>query len=644
MTRNIILSNGELTVGLNGFGLVQELFYPDVSAGNHVGNRSIHHKIGVYCEGAIHWLDDGTWQIRQDYLPGQLISKTTATSSWLSLRLNIQDYVDSEINVLVRNIHVVNLSKRQRLIKLFMHQTFNINDNSASLDTAQYLPAGGLKGLSQQLIVHYHSDKTFAIFGESCDDNHGFTEYSIGHYGKYDGVYMNGVWCDAADGILAQNPVEQGNTDSIIDFTLSLAPHDSSYINYYLLASDSLTSAGKAAGKVLREGYDIRIKKTTEYWSNWLRPATTALSAGLSQSDQLDVLSTIISSAPSIGDNGAVVSSYLAGNSPQPVVRPITSALTALALHRLGLDIEVGRIYDFFADPLATTGYILPTYLTGGQAGPNQLAWLDDGGMAIKPIRLSDNATLLYALARSILLSIENGKQTPQEWKKRWQKIGRVLADFLCDNIDPASKLPRPTYQLWSDRPSTSSSDVIATYEALRLASQVADKLRDVDSAIKYRVVIDDISANVDELWNKRTGYFYAGIKRSGSSVTYDESITSDSFLWATISDLFDSETVEAAHQTLVDLHLANNGTYVRYIDDNERDGYSLEQIMALSLLIGHLRGEDTSGLIAACQKVLTSGGYRKSKYALMANNNILLRATYLLVHSTPRHAKERLV
>ena len=60
MTRNIILSNGELTVGLNGFGLVQELFYPDVSTGNHVGNRSIHHKIGVYCEGAIHWLDDGT--------------------------------------------------------------------------------------------------------------------------------------------------------------------------------------------------------------------------------------------------------------------------------------------------------------------------------------------------------------------------------------------------------------------------------------------------------------------------------------------------------------------------------------------------------------------------------------------------------
>ena len=129
----------------------------------------------------------------------------------------------------------------------------------------------------------------------------------------------------------------------------------------------------------------------------------------------------------------------------------------------------------------------MPTYLTGGQAGPNQLAWLDDGGVVIKPIRLSDNATLLYALARSILLSIENGKQTPQEWKKRWQKIGRALADFLCDNIDPASKLPRPTYQLWSDRPSTSSSDVIATYGALRLASQVADKLRDVDSAIKYR-------------------------------------------------------------------------------------------------------------------------------------------------------------
>ena len=40
---------------------------------------------------------------------------------------------------------------------------------------------------------------------------------------NYNNQFMAGVWCDAADGILAGNPHETGQTDSIIGFNLRLS-------------------------------------------------------------------------------------------------------------------------------------------------------------------------------------------------------------------------------------------------------------------------------------------------------------------------------------------------------------------------------------------------------------------------------------
>ena len=214
MARDIMLSNGDLTVGLDSYGQVATLRYPDHSSNNHVGSGALHHKIGVYSENAVHWLDDGAWKVKQAYYPGRLISRTIANNLWLDIRLEIQDYVDSELDILVRNIHVVNLSGRERRAKLFLHQSFVIDDNPNNVNTAQYLPADTVSGLSIPSITHYYGDKAFVISGQCCNRSDGFTEFSIGHFGKYGGSYMSGVWCDAADGTLASNTHEQGHTDS----------------------------------------------------------------------------------------------------------------------------------------------------------------------------------------------------------------------------------------------------------------------------------------------------------------------------------------------------------------------------------------------------------------------------------------------
>lgn len=503
MARDIMLSNGDLTVGLDSYGQVATLRYPDHSSNNHVGSGALHHKIGVYSENAVHWLDDGAWKVKQAYYPGRLISRTIANNLWLDIRLEIQDYVDSELDILVRNIHVVNLSGRERRAKLFLHQSFVIDDNPNNVNTAQYLPADTVSGLSIPSITHYYGDKAFVISGQCCNRSDGFTEFSIGHFGKYDGSYMSGVWCDAADGTLASNTHEQGHTDSIIGFDVTLQPHDSMYVNYYLSAANSTTSSARNLQKFLHEGIDARTKKTAAHWLEWLQPAMARIKDNVAPEHRYRIVDSLVSLRGNMGNNGAVLDSCpddIAKRDYTPLVYPTTAAIAATTLAQLGLDIDAARIYDFFVPIIARDNYLLPTYTATGAVGPNSYSyeWLDD--TTILPINIADSAHILLSLCRTLDV-VTTTRTIPAEWRKRWTKLGAPLANFLADYIDPVSKLPIASYHGSNSSPELLASDTRLVYAALMAAAHVSERVKDTDGVIKYQTVAEDIRENASELW-----------------------------------------------------------------------------------------------------------------------------------------------
>lgn len=503
MARDIMLSNGDLTVGLDSYGQVATLRYPDHSSNNHVGSGTLHHKIGVYSENAVHWLDDGAWKVKQAYYPGRLISRTIANNLWLDIRLEIQDYVDSELDILVRNIHVVNLSGRERHAKLFLHQSFVIDDNLHDVDTAQYLPTGIVNGLSVPAITHYHGDKAFVISGQCCDCPDGFIEFSIGHFGKYDGNYMSGVWCDAADGTLSGNTHEQGHTDSIIGFDITLQPHDSMYVNYYLSATNSTTSSARNLQKFLHEGIDARTKKTAAHWLEWLQPAMAQIKDAVAPEHRYQIVDSLVSLRGNMGNNGAVVDSRpgdMAKRNYAPLVHPTTAAIAATTLAQLGLDIDAARIYDFFVPIIARDNYLLPTYTTTGAVGPNSYSYEQLDDTTILPINIADSAHMLLSLCRTLDV-VTTTRTIPAEWRKRWTKLGAPLANFLADYIDPISKLPIASYHGGNSSPELLASDTRLVYAALMAAAHVSERVKDTDGVIKYQTVAEDIRENASELW-----------------------------------------------------------------------------------------------------------------------------------------------
>ncbi len=61
MARLAVLGNGALTVGLDEFGLVHDFYYPFVGQDNLTTARSQPHKIGIWVDGTLSWIDDGSY-------------------------------------------------------------------------------------------------------------------------------------------------------------------------------------------------------------------------------------------------------------------------------------------------------------------------------------------------------------------------------------------------------------------------------------------------------------------------------------------------------------------------------------------------------------------------------------------------------
>src|SRR5271170_3552042 len=101
MGRPVVLSNGQLFVGLDESGLVHDFYYPYVGLENLTNARSIQHKIGVWVDNEFSWTDDGSWYIKVDFETDAMVSDIQLKSDKLGVSLHLQDFVDTIHNALV---------------------------------------------------------------------------------------------------------------------------------------------------------------------------------------------------------------------------------------------------------------------------------------------------------------------------------------------------------------------------------------------------------------------------------------------------------------------------------------------------------------------------------------------------------------
>jgi GH15 family glucan-1,4-alpha-glucosidase len=563
MARPVVLSNGELHVGLNKYGLVHDFYYPYVGFENHAAGKALRHKVGVWVDGKVSWLDDeGQWSIEFNYIEHALIGHTIVKNESIGIMLEFDDFVDASMSAFLRNINVINLKNEKRDVRLFMHQAFVIGDSRSNTDTAQYLP-------DSNAILHYRGRRAFIVSG--THDDQPFDQYTVGLFGIEN---HEGTFRDADDGELSFGNVEHGRVDSTLRFKCELPGNGSTRVHYWVAAGKSTREALYVHKLILENGLSSHQDKTALWWETWLKPAID-ISKRISPSHQDTFLKSVMIVKSQIDNHGAVIASTDTtmlnySRDAYAYAWPRDGAYVLWPLIRMGYKDEAYRFFDFCKRGLHSGGYLMHKYRADGALGSSWHPYVHDGLIA-PPIQEDETALVLFVFAQFY-------QKNPEDklLKDFYESMIKPMADFLITYVDDMTGLPKPSYDLWEQTFLTSTYTTAVVHAALLAASDLASIANDQESAVKWRSSAEDIfTAAHKELFNKERSSFYRGINVKDNQIIKDPIIDLSSIFGSFMFGLFSPESDELVNAiaTAKELFGINKGALglPRYENDDYR-------------------------------------------------------------------------
>ncbi len=527
MARPIVLGNGELHVGINDYGLVHDFHFPHVGLENHTIGQGLRHKIGVWIAGEISWLDDGSWYLTFDYPHESLIGHTVARNDAKQVILEFDDAVDSELNVFMRSIHVVNTASEEREIRLFTHQAFVIGDSRGNTDTAQYLP-------DTDAIMHYRGRRVFLISGE-CE-NQLFDQHTVGLFG-IEG--HEGSWRDADDGELSGSSSEHGRVDSVLRFRMTIGAHSSSRVRYWIAAGTSMRAAIMAHKKLREATMDARFIATASWWHDWLRPTTKAsLRLPVRWRRQFVVSAMVLRSQ--MDNRGAIIASTDSAmlnynRDAYAYCWPRDGAYIVWPLMRLGYTDEVERFFDFCRRVLHPNGYLSHKYRSDGALGSSWHTYVH-GERVAPPIQTDETALVLFTFSQYY-----HQHKSEKLLTEYYSTFVKPMADFLTGYIDSDTNLPLPSYDLWEERFIVSTYTTSVTFASLLAAADLAEEFGDQDSAVAWRSAAEDMyQAAHGRFYNQDRKSLRKGLIPTDDGYEDDNSIDMSAIFGAFMFGLYD--------------------------------------------------------------------------------------------------------
>lgn len=527
MGRPLVLSNGNLHVGINNFGLVHDFYYPRVGLENHAAGQSLRHKVGIWADDDLSWLDGGDWEFQFAPMTDSLIGRTVAHNHRLGVSLEFDDFVASDDNVFFRNVHVINHKDAQREIRIFMHQAFAIGDSRSNTDTAQYLP-------DSNAILHYRGNRAFMVSGITAE-NFIFDQHSIGLFG-IEG--REGTYRDADDGELSNGNVEHGRVDSTLRFVLHVDPHGSSRLHYWIACGRSTREAINLHGHVVNYGLTEYEQRTHAWWHEWMSPARQ-IAETLPKNYQSAFLTSILIVKSHIDNGGAVVASTDStmlnqSRDAYAYCWPRDAALALWPLIRIGYHQEARRFFEFCKDALHPSGYLSHKYMADGSLGPSWHPYAH-GDMVAPPIQEDETAITLFVFAQLYFMQPDR-----KLLDDHFESLIKPMADFMAGYINEKTHLPLPSYELWEEKFIVSTYSVAVTQASLYAAAELADIVGASNDAVSWRTRAEDMQKAASErLVDPATGALVKGLIPSQDGYTQDTTIDVSSLAGAFIYGLF---------------------------------------------------------------------------------------------------------
>jgi GH15 family glucan-1,4-alpha-glucosidase len=562
MGRPVVLSNGQLFVGLDENGLVHDFYYPYVGLENLTNARSTQHKIGVWVDGNFKWTDDGSWEVRVDFEAEALISQIRLHSAELQVTLLLQDYVDRSSTSLIRHITVANEADHERNVRVFMHQVFQIS-RAGRADTAIYVP-------DANYILDYKGRYCLLIAGK-FEDGAQFDQYAVGNYGIEGKA---GTYLDAEDGELSGNAVEHGGVDSVIRFNKSIRGNDSIALDYWIIAASSQNDAQDIHVKFNGLDMEKHMAETRAYWTDWL----TKTGVSLPEFNKVELEKSVLIIKAHCDDRGSVLASgdssiFNFGRDYYCYCWPRDASMALWPLIRLGHYDEAKLFFDFARDTMHKDGYLMHKYQPDRAIGST---WhpLIHGKTQELAIQEDETASVIFIIGEYF----ESSKDITLV-ENIYQSFIVPCANFMCDFVDKETGLPHASYDLWEEKFLTSTYTVCAVIAALEAASKLARATEQPADSVKWQKAADGMRANLDKLYDSENNYFVKGfLLSSDGTLNYDNTLDISSlygpFMYAglPLDDIRLTSTAKAVEERIT--NVTPSGGVLRY----EKDYYFLSK------------------------------------------------------------------
>lgn len=510
MARSLALGNGQMLVCLDMFGQVRDLYFPYVGLENHVGNGHVH-KIGVYAEGRINWLDNGEWSVEVGTEKETLVSEIKARNDAIGIELMFSDVVYNEKPIWIRKITVKNVWDSKRTVKVFINQQFEMYATAGG-DTAFFDP-------KKRALVHYKGRRVIVTNAMAGDT--GFDEYSVGILG-IEG--KEGTYKDAEDGVLAKNPIEHGQVDSVIGFTLELGPYGGGEIYYWLATAKTLALAHELNEYVLSRHPRALIQTTRDYWRAWVNKQNFSYFKL-----ELPVIElfkkSLLQVRAHMDDRGGIIASGDSnmlhhGRDTYGYVWPRDGALSALALIKAG-DTSVARKFFEFCDQVITSeGYFMHKYRSDMSLGSSWHPWVRNGKYEL-PIQEDETALVVIVLWEYYRIS-----KDLEFVEKVYNSLVRRATEFMVRYIQVETGLPLPSYDLWEEKFGVSTFSASTVYGALVAAAKFAKLLGKSESERLYTEEARRIKVAILKYLYREDGLFYKMVNfDSAGKIGIDETL-----------------------------------------------------------------------------------------------------------------------
>ncbi len=518
MTRYIALGNGSLLINIDKWLQVRDFYFPHVGEENHLLGHA--HRLGVFADSRISWVNEDEWQRKIAYKEHTLVSDCSALSENLKIKLKINDCVDCNKNIFLKKIVVKNNSDRNREIKIFFHHDFHLYGDGIG-DTAGYEPINNI-------VFHYKRKRHFLINAVNAKSDlkigrGDIFEYSVGTADMH-------TIKDANDGILEKNPIAQGQVDSIISIKLSINSNSEECIYYWICCGEDFEEASKLNSFVIKKTPQKLMEETEMCWLGLANKCRIDF-ADLNEEIIDEFKRSILIIRTQIDNHGAIIAGNDSDNlqfnrDTYSYVWPRDGALIALALQKAGYTELVENFYIFCKDVISDFGCFLHKYNPDGSLGSSWHPWIKDDKPQL-PIQEDETALVIYALwdyyART---------KDKEFIKKLYKPLIIKAADFMVNYIDKNTSLPKPSYDLWEERQGIFTFTCSTVYAGLLCASEFAILFKENKKAELYRKTAEKIrEAILNYLFDKGTRRFLRMINFAGNELMED--FTIDSSLYA---------------------------------------------------------------------------------------------------------------